>query len=423
MKLMRPVVCSYSDKDGGAARAAYGHHRALLLQGIPSEMIVAIKKSDMSSIHGPQGKFQKGMVHFRRELSQWISGFQKTPNKNLHSLQLFPSIIKNRLNQSNYDVVNLHWICSEFLSIEDIGKIKKPIVWTLHDMWPILGAEHYVSEEAFLRAALGYKSDNRLEGQSGWDLDRWCWLRKKRSWKSPIQVVVSSEWMKNKLEKSDLMRGWPVTVIPNVIDLDRFRPLSKKAAREILGLPSDKKIIAFGATGGLDDVRKGGDLLISSLRIVNKSISKLDIVIFGQSNPGKHLIEKNNTVHWLGQVNDDIVLSLIYNAADVIAIPSRQDNLPLTAAEAQSCGCPVVAFNATGLPDLVGHKITGYLAAPFSTEDLAYGIEWVLESDERRRNLSNAARVRAEGLWSSEKIVNQYYDVYQKAIDQYEPNR
>ncbi len=423
MKLIRPVVCSYSDKDGGAARAAFGHHKALLLQGIPSEMIVAIKKSDMPTIHGPQKKIQKGMVHFRRELSHWITGFQKTPNKNLHSLQMFPSIYKNRLNKSNYDVVNLHWICSEFLSIEDIGKIKKPIVWTLHDMWPILGAEHYVSDESFTRAALGYKSYNRLEGQSGWDLDRWCWLRKKRSWKSPIQIIVSSEWMKNRVEKSDLMKGWPVTVIPNVIDLDKFRPLNKKIAREILGLPSDKKIIAFGATGGLDDVRKGGDLLISSLSIVNKSIKNLNIVIFGQSNPGNHLIEKNNSVHWLGQVNDDTVLSLIYNAADVIAIPSRQDNLPLTAAEAQSCGCPVVAFNATGLPDLVQHKTTGYLASPFSIDDLAYGIEWVLGSEERHCKLSNAARVRAKSLWSSENIVKQYLEVYQKAINQYGSSR
>lgn len=423
MKNIKPLICSYGDKEGGASRAAQGHHKALLSEGIPSEMLVAVKKSDLPFIHGPTGKYEKGMVHIRREFSQWLALFQRTSNKNLHSLQLFPSIFKSKLNESDCDVVNLHWICSEFLSIEDIGKIKKPLVWTLHDMWPILGAEHYVSDNGFSRAVLGYKPENRLPGHGGLDLDRWCWVRKKKAWKTPFQIVVSSQWMKDKVNASELMRGWPVTIIPNPIDLKRFSPIDKKTAREILGIPIDRRVVAFGATGGLNDVRKGGDLLVSALNIINKTVTNLDVLIFGQSRTGFHPIEKNNIIHWMGPVNDDIVLALIYSAADVVAIPSRQDNLPLTAAEAQSCACPVVAFNVTGLIDLIEHKVTGYLASPFSLEDLAFGIKWILESDRRLKSLSIAARARAELLWSAEKTNSKYLEVYGKAINQHHESR
>jgi glycosyltransferase involved in cell wall biosynthesis len=419
MNSVRPVICSYTDKDGGAARAAYSHHKALLLEGIYSEMIVALKRSDLESVHGPVGKFEKGMAHLRREFAQFLVRFHKKGTKNLHSIQILPSKINRKLSLSNCNVVNLHWICSEFISIEDIGKIKKPLVWTLHDMWPILGTEHYVSDVDFQRSINGYK--NNSEQAINWiDLNRWCWNRKKKAWKLPFQIVVSSQWMKDKVEKTDLMKGWPITVIPNVIDLDRFRPMNKKYAREILGIPLHKHLIAFGATNGLNDQRKGGDLLLFALRKVNKVIDNLDVLIFGQSKPNNLSIELNNKIHWIGPVNDDIVLSLIYNAADVIAIPSRQDNLPLTAAEAQSCGCPVVAFDATGLPDLVHHKVTGYLAIPFSVEDLSTGIIWLLEDKDRLKKISNSARLRAESLWSAKKITSQYLEVYKKAINQYE---
>ena len=395
------------------------HHKALINQGIDSSMLVGSKKSGLSSVYGPQGKFSKGMIVARREISDFLAKLQVPTNPNQHSLQIFPSWARKIINASNYDVINLHWVCSEFLSIKDIGRLNKPLVWTMHDMWPILGSEHYVDDLGFKRAIEGYTKSNRSQKDSGLDLDRWCWKRKKKSWGKPFQLVVSSEWMRQRVSESALMHDWPITVIPNAFDLERFRPYDRKFARDILRLPQDAKIIAFGATAGINDYRKGGDLLRASLEIINKVMPNVDLVIFGQHNPGQESIQIQNRIHWLGPITDDIALSLIYSAADVIAIPSRLDNLPLTAAEAQACGCPVVAFNATGLPDLVEHEVTGYLAQPFEVDDFARGIIWALEDPGRTAGLSTSARIRAKRLWGSQVVVEKYLAVYQAAIEGY----
>ena len=122
-------------------------------------------------------------------------------------------------------------------------------------------------------------------------------------------------------------------------------------------------------------------------------------------------------LHWLGHLSDDVTLSILYSAVDVTVVPSRQENLPQSGTEAQACGCPVVAFNTTGLKDIVEHEQTGYLAEAYKTEDLARGIMWVLEDKDRHSKLSVQARQRAVSLWSHEVVVPQYLEVYGRAID------
>jgi glycosyltransferase involved in cell wall biosynthesis len=120
----------------------------------------------------------------------------------------------------------------------------------------------------------------------------------------------------------------------------------------------------------------------------------------------------------MGHLNDDVTLSLLYSAADVMVIPSRQDNLPQTGVEAQSCGCPLVTFDCSGLPDLLEHKHTGYLAKAFDVDELAYGIEWVLADPDRYRELSRQSRDRSLRHWAPAVVVPQYLEVYRCVIDQ-----
>jgi glycosyltransferase involved in cell wall biosynthesis len=172
----------------------------------------------------------------------------------------------------------------------------------------------------------------------------------------------------------------------------------------------------MGADGGVADTRKGGDLLRDTMaRVAEMSQGDAQLMVYGQDKPADSQSWPCK-VNWLGALRDDRLLALAYSAADVMVVPSRQDNLPNTALEAQACGVPVVAFNIGGLPDIVTHRETGWLAQPFDTADMAAGIQWVLADATRWRALSNAARDAAVARYSPHVVARQYAQVYEQAI-------
>ncbi|HFP0500450.1 TPA: glycosyltransferase, partial [Escherichia coli] len=148
----------------------------------------------------------------------------------------------------------------------------------------------------------------------------------------------------------------------------------------------------------------------------NDNITNIQCLVFGQSIP-EQKIDLPVDIKWLGHIHDNITLSLMYNAANVMVVPSRQDNLPQTATEAQACGCPVVAFDCTGFPDIIAHKITGYLAKPYDFVDLARGISWVIDNREREDNLSKNAVKKAQDNWSEEKVASEYIRLYENILN------
>src|SRR5690606_5294131 len=174
-------------------------------------------------------------------------------------------------------------------------------------------------------------------------------------------------------------------VIPNPLDTNTYKPVNKRFSREYLGLPQDKKLILFGAINYKSNTNKGFDLLKECLRVFTNtdSYNKDDYagVIFGSSKPQLH-VGLNLDVHFMGHLVDDYSLAMLYNAVDVVIVPSRMENLPQTATEAQSCGTPVVAFNTCGIPDSVVHMQTGYLAQPYDPIELAKGIEWIFDDED-----------------------------------------
>jgi glycosyltransferase involved in cell wall biosynthesis len=204
-----------------------------------------------------------------------------------------------------------------------------------------------------------------------------------------------------------------IQVIPNVIDTNVWRPIDMLLSRKILGLSCDKKLVLFGAIGVGADHRKGFDLLMMSIEILDSSDLNYELVVFGGLEPEKPLPTKCK-VHYVGALNDDISLSLLYSAVDVFVIPSRIDNLPNTGVEAQACGTPVVAFNVGGLGDIVQHKVTGYLAIKDDVVDLAQGIAWVINRPNNKLRVES--RVGAVKKWSPSIVAKQYYDLYSKVM-------
>lgn len=411
MKAIRPLLVSYSDSIGGAARATYRIHRALRAEGIQSTLVVRRKLSDDETVHRMRA-LDWGRSGPR--LGQFIQRLQRTENPVIHSSNLLPTRWSAHLKA---DVINLHWIGAETMSIKDVGRLEAPIVMTLHDMWSFCGAEHYAPDAAHARWVVGYTRDNRPDGHRGLDLDRWTWERKRRHWSS-MTVVAPSHWMADCARRSSLMAEWPVHVIPYPLDVNVFRPRDRIEARRAFGLPDDAKVILFGAVGGGSHPRKGFDLLLRALSTLPPTKSLIG-VIFGQEEPLAPP-RLDLPLRWLGPIDDDRALACLYSAADVMVVPSRQDNLAQTGIESQACGTPVVAFRATGLTDVVEHLQTGYLAEPFSPDSLGQGISWVLEDDDRRARLGHAARERAVRLWSPSVVARQYREFYLSARDQHQ---
>jgi len=412
--MMRITLLSHSDSGGGASRAAYRLYRGLQAAGVAPQMLVRSKQAGDWTVAATSANHAKVVNFIRSRVGGHLMRLQKTANQMMHSANFLPSNLAAMINASDAGIVNLHWLGGEAMSVEDMARIRKPMVWTLHDMWAFCGAEHYADDSTDARWRTGYERRNRPASSSWLDIDRATWRRKRRAWTFPVNIITPSRWLADCARRSALMQDWPVTVIPNVLDLTVFKPLDRAYCRHVLNLPGDKKIVLFGALGGAQNINKGYDLLVEALQFLAASHSDLVCVVFGQSEPPV-LPAIALPVKWMGHIGDDATLALLYGAADVMVIPSRLDNLPQSGTEAHACGCPVVAFNCSGLPDVVDHRITGYLAEPYQTDDLARGIAWVVSDKTVNATLGLAARRKAEALWSASSVVPAYLAVYEAA--------
>lgn len=410
---LRVLHLSTYDTNGGAARAAYSLHCAMLKHGIDSRMLVGHKATqDPTVSQVDQGRFATA-----RYLDRALWKLQRSLDTTWRSPARFGSLPVEQINQSGADVVNLHWVTDGFMSIETIGQITKPIVWSMYDMWPFTGTEHYTHDSPDARWRSGYTKDNRPSADTGLDLDRWTFNRKMHAWgtrNTPISMVPASTWLRDATQASLLMKDLPVFRIPHVVDTERFTPGSREAARRALNLPADVPILLFLASAGVRDERKGFDLLVQALPALTQQHPDAHLVIVGPVQPGE-VPPQAIPIIWAGKAMNHEHLASLYSAADVTVVPSRVDNMPLTAMEAQTMGRAVVAFRIGGLPDIIEHGRTGLLADPANTEDLARCLIAALEHA-KTLNLGESARLHAEKSWSSAVVVDQYRAVYNEEI-------
>lgn len=306
------------------------------------------------------------------------------------------------------DIVHLHWPRHGLLSIEQIGKLKSPVVWTLHDLWPLTPGYEYRIEcmEDFgpFQALIPEGRLHRLATN--------IWKRKLRAWRNlNLSIVAPSEWMAEEARRSDVFTNRDIRLIPNTVPLEVFRPSRDRAAiRRKLGFPSDRTVLLFGADGG-ESPRKGGDLLVNTLRELELQVPDVCLAYFGGGNM-PWLKGLNIEAFALGRICEPSLLAEIYSGADVFVCPSREDNLPNTVIESLACGTPVVGFRIGGMTDLVQDDVNGFLAAPFDTKELAHCIVRSISANRKDRRLSQTARNLAEQRYSSDRVTKQYSELY-----------
>jgi glycosyltransferase involved in cell wall biosynthesis len=413
---MKVIHLNFSDIQGGAARAAYRIHNALINLEVNSQMVVANKKSNDSSVESFQLRYHKG----KKKIVNMILSLQRSGNPTYHSLNLFSSGISELVNKSSADIVHFHWIGNELIGIQEIGKITKPIVWTLHDMWGFCGAEHCHDLNFPWRYRDGYTEKSYSSIKFGkFDVDSWTWRRKKRYWgRLKFNLVSPSRWLANCARESVLFYDNDIMVIPNCIDIEVFKPIDKKVARKICGLPEDKLLILFGADGGTKNPLKGYRLLEKAFSYVSNNFrgEKLEGVVFGGK--GMRNVSINSIpVTNFGRISDDNYLATLYSASDIFVCPSKIDNLPNTIMEAMSCGTPCIGFDTCGIPDLIDHKINGLLTKPFDIIELAKRIVWLLNNTNRLEQIGIQARKKVVSQYSYSVVAEQYYKLYKSVLN------
>jgi glycosyltransferase involved in cell wall biosynthesis len=246
------------------------------------------------------------------------------------------------------------------------------------------------------------------------DLSAKIWQRKQASFTkiSNLTIVGLSQWLANEAKASSLFQQTPVVNLPNPIDTALFSPFDKQQARNLFNLPQDKKLVLFGAMGATSDPRKGFKELAQALEQLDSDNTEL--VVFGSSQPKTPQGFKQKA-HYLGHLHDDVSMRVLYSAADVMVVPSLQENLSNAIMESLACGTPVVGFDIGGNADLIEHQQTGYLAKPFDVADLAAGIDWVLNAPNYNELCQNA-REKVLREFDSILIAKKYISLYQSLI-------
>lgn len=404
--------------EGGAGVAATRLHRALLRSGIDSSMLVpAVQHAELgvSGLANTQWQERKAWARFVAERLFFLPyekdksvRFAFSPAAIGIDISKHPLVLKA-------DIIHLHWINFGFLSLDSLEKLfslGKPIVWTLHDMWTFTGGCHYSKGcEKFLSHC---RYCPFLAKPELYDLSFAQFERKKSLYKNTRMALVSpSKWLDKIVKDAALTKHIHSRSIPNCIDTDLFKTLDKAEIRAKLNLPLDKKLILF-AGANTQDPRKGFSYFKDAVAKLNRNAMETEVVILGKSRPENFTGFPAN-VHYLGKIADQQELVNAYNAADMIVVPSLEDNLPNTIMEAMACGTPVAGFETGGIPEMIDHKINGFVAEAGSSESLAEGMQWIYDHNSTR-SLSESAREKVIRSYAEKVIAGQYQELYESLL-------
>lgn len=388
---MNVLFVNTLEKTGGAAIAA-------------GRIAAALRKQGVNVSHC----FRRGKAGFYIERAAiWAAnGFSR---ENLFAVDIanYGEDITELPEFKKADIIHLHWINQGFISINGLKKIfesGKPVVWTMHDMWPCTGICHYARN--CNNYFTGCRNCPYLRFPGDKDLSSKIYGRKSEIYRNAnLSFVTCSNWLRERAGHSSLIDRHTLLHIPNPIDTDFFKLSGDKDGKD------DFRIL-FGAAK-ITDKRKGIDYFIKACNILKVKAPdlRLKVVCYGQNSEVLASLIPY-PVESLGYVSGDAAIRDLYNSVDLFATPSLEDNLPNTIMEAMACGVPCVGFNIGGIPEMIEHGKTGYVAEYKSSEDFADGIVWTLDKT-RYEQLSNASRQKVIANYSEDKVAEQYIRLYQ----------
>lgn len=406
--------------EGGAGVAAARLHQALLKSGIESNLLVPQLSAPQEHAYALAntkwgsrkvwGRFVAERLHFLPFERDKSVRFAFSPAQSGADISEHPLV-------QAASVIHLHWINFGFLSLKSLEKLfalGKPIVWTLHDMWASTGGCHYNRGCDHYLSHCQYCPYLRKPEQ--YDISFSQFEAKKVIYnEANITLVSPSRWLGETVKKAALTSHLPSLSIPNCIDTDLFKSTDKLEARKALELSTDKKLLLF-AGANTQDPRKGFAYFKKALEEFNTNSSEIEVLVLGKGNAQKFEDMPVKT-HFLGKITDPNRMVSAYNAADMIVVPSLEDNLPNTIMEAMACGTPAVGFATGGIPEMIGHLENGYVADAKSAESLADGIRWVLENNAENA-VSDKARQKVLDTYAEKVVAGQYSKLYRSLLNE-----
>jgi len=407
---MKILHINYHQNKGGASVAANRLIEALNQNNINSKLIVSQKINNNKFVQ-PQFKntFELYLHKIKKVLSIYIKKVLGANNIYKDSISIFSSNLHKMINTSNADVINLHWIGNEMISLQEIKKINKPIVWTLLDMWPFAGSSHYTENDFY---KFSEKDNNK---NKKFNIENWVLNRKKKYFSKDIIIVCISKWMEKLAKQSQIFKNNKIYTIPLTINIDEWKNVGKKSARKILNFDENKKYFLFSSFNGINDKRKGFDLLLNAVSEINLDIKDFEIVILGNTEGLDEIkkIYKYNfrTFDKKKPITDFDLIKTAYSACDLLVMPSRLEAFGQVALEAGSCSLPCVSFRNTGIEDIITHNEDGYLAEYLNVRDLAKGID-LLNNESINKKMAENIRNKISRKFSYKVVSKKYKKIY-----------
>lgn len=395
--LMKVLLVNTYETGGGAAIACSRIAKALRGEGVDAKMMV----------HGPKWSF------LWERVTIWLCNcFSRKNLFKISTANAGRDITKTR-EFREADVINLHWVNQGMLSLRGIEKILasgKPVVWTMHDMWPCSGICHHACECERYGSACGNCHYLQCRGKN--DLSARVFRRKMKVLSSAkdLTFVTVSSWLAEKTRQSALTGSFPIRVIPNVLPLENFSTLDRSEARKALGI-EEPFVLAFGAAR-IDDPIKGFGYLTEALRLLAESgqykVGSIRLLLFGGVRESSVFESIPVPYSYLGYIEDPARLSQVYSASNATVSSSLYETFGQTLIEAMACGSLPVSFDGSGQTDIISHKDNGYLAERLSSRSLAEGIAWAFESRPDARQLRQSVISR----YSEKVVARQYIELF-----------
>lgn len=398
---MKVVHISSSDS-GGAGIAAQRLNKALCDIGVDSRLLCVHKSSGASNVEQFKIPLSRKLLYHSR-----LPIGQNKFFRHLHDYECsyeavsFPLALYDISDSEivkNADIINLHWVGNVLNYPRFFSTVKKPIVWTLHDMNPFMGIAHYIGD------CIKNQKFNKLEDKI--EKIKFDAISKSTN----LTVVNLCEWMWNYSSNSKMFKTRHHVIIPNSINIETFNIKEKQAARKLLGLPLEEKVLLFCAQS-INNQRKGFDLLLEALNYLKHPCT---LAIVGSAD--NIIFPKGISMRFFGTVHDELLMSMIYAASDAFILPSREDNLPNTMLESLSCGTPVISFANGGMSDVITNRENGLLVFEQTGKALADCINQYLSFDDAELFNRNEISLKAHEMFNPNKQANAYLSLYRDLL-------